>query len=337
MRKTVITVISAVTACLLLPLLSGGALRGTLGGGCGRSSGAPVASPSAGSGRWDSEQLTNVAAIITVGADKNVPSWGWIVAVATALQESGLRNLAGGADDSIGLFQQRPSQGWGTPQQLADPAYQAGKFFDRLLTITGWQQMPLTDAAQAVQRSAYPHAYAKHADTATHLVNQVAAGIVLPATLEQPCAPYCLTPAETTACGNVVTVFARAETWLTAWEGGPVPYLSSGDPADWYDGYRRDCSGYVSMTLGLPGPGLNTAGLAARSTRLIAAQLQPGDLLINTAPNLRGHVVLFERWADSAMTRYWGYEQTGSGGTHHRIIPYPYFGRYTMAPYRFAS
>jgi hypothetical protein len=120
---------------------------------------------------FDTEQISNVATIITVGTSKAIPPWGWVVAVATALQESGLRNLAGGADDSIGLFQQRPSQGWGTPQQLADPAYQAGKFFDKLIRVEGWQQMPLTQAAQKVQISAYPDAYAKHTNTAIQLVN----------------------------------------------------------------------------------------------------------------------------------------------------------------------
>ncbi|MEO3928874.1 hypothetical protein ABGB07_34210 [Micromonosporaceae bacterium B7E4] len=59
-----------------------------------------------------------------------------------------------------------------------------------------------------------------------------------------------------------------------------------------------------------------------------------GDLLINPAPNGEGHVVVFERWADGTMTSYVGYEQSGSGGTHHRVIPYPYFGNYVMSPYR---
>jgi hypothetical protein len=102
-------------------------------------------------------------------------------------------------------------------------------------------------------------------------------------------------------------------------------------------GLRRDCSGYVSMALGLDGPGLNTAGLASHSTVITKADLQPGDLLINAAPNLQGHVVLFEQWADSSMTRYYGDEQSGDGGTHHRSIPYPYFGDYPMVPYRWRA
>jgi hypothetical protein len=136
---------------------------------------------------------------------------------------------------------------------------------------------------------------------------------------------------------DAATAFGRAQSWLTAWSGGPVPYLSSGAPGDWFQGYRRDCSGYVSMALGLAGPGLNTSRLAARSTVITKSDLRPGDLLINTAPNLRGHVVLFEQWVDASMTRYSGYEQTGSADTQHRTIPYPYFGDYPMVPYRFGT
>ena len=124
----------------------------------------------------------------------------------------------------------------------------------------------------------------------------------------------------------------RATTWLTAWHGEPVPYSMSTDPATWFGGYRRDCSGYVSMALGLPGPGLTTAELAARSTPITKTDLQPGDLLINPAHGGAGHVVIFERWADPEMTSYLGYEQSGDGGTHHRVIPYAYFGRVPAEP-----
>jgi murein DD-endopeptidase MepM/ murein hydrolase activator NlpD len=125
-------------------------------------------------GRFDAEQVGNSATITAVGARMGVPIRGWIIAVATALQESDLRNLPGGPDDSLGLFQQRPSQGWGTPEQLRDPAYAAGRFYTKLLTIPNWQAMALTDAAQAVQLSAYPDAYAKHESNATLLVSSVA-------------------------------------------------------------------------------------------------------------------------------------------------------------------
>jgi murein DD-endopeptidase MepM/ murein hydrolase activator NlpD len=129
--------------------------------------------PSAGAGpigRWNAEQVANAATIIGVGKGLQIPPRGWVIAVATAMQESSLINTPGGDRDSIGLFQQRPSQGWGTPAQLHDPQYAATKFYQKLLTISGWQSMPLTEAAQKVQRSAYPDSYAKWEPDATQLV-----------------------------------------------------------------------------------------------------------------------------------------------------------------------
>ncbi|WP_430786691.1 peptidase M23 [Actinoplanes sp. G11-F43] len=132
----------------------------------------PAAAPSTSSelDRWSKEQVANARIIVEIGAERRIPVHGQVVAVATALQESTLRNLRGGDRDSIGLFQQRPSQGWGTPKQLSDPAYQTGKFYDKLVKIKNWEKMRLTDAAQAVQISAFPEAYAKHTKTATRLV-----------------------------------------------------------------------------------------------------------------------------------------------------------------------
>ncbi|GAA2518901.1 hypothetical protein GCM10010201_14940 [Pilimelia columellifera subsp. columellifera] len=125
-------------------------------------------------------QMANASAIIGVGAAMKVPPRGWVVAIATAMQESRLTNLGHlgrrNDHDSIGLFQQRPSMGWGSPAQLRDPAYTARKFFDKLKAVEGWQSMSLTDAAQRVQRSAYPDAYAKHEPLATDVVNALADG-----------------------------------------------------------------------------------------------------------------------------------------------------------------
>jgi murein DD-endopeptidase MepM/ murein hydrolase activator NlpD len=90
------------------------------------------------------------------------------------MQESTLRNLADGDRDSIGILQQRPSQGWGTPQQLGSPEYQARQFYRKLLTVAGWEAMRLTDAAQAVQRSATPEAYQRWESEAQLLVAGVA-------------------------------------------------------------------------------------------------------------------------------------------------------------------
>ncbi len=119
---------------------------------------------------YTDEQLGNATAIVTAGRQRNIPPRGWVIAVATALQESSLINLPGGDRDSVGLFQQRPSQGWGTPAQLRDPTYAAETFYDALARVDGWQQMTVTDAAQAVQRSGYPDAYAKWEPDAAAIV-----------------------------------------------------------------------------------------------------------------------------------------------------------------------
>jgi murein DD-endopeptidase MepM/ murein hydrolase activator NlpD len=131
-------------------------------------------------GELGDEQMRNAAIIINVGAELKVSPRGWVIAIATALQESVLTNLPHlGADndhDSVGLFQQRPSQGWGTPPQLQDPVFASRRFYEKLLRVADWDLMPLTDAAQAVQQSAYPDAYAKHEPLATHIVNLLADG-----------------------------------------------------------------------------------------------------------------------------------------------------------------
>ncbi|MEU4778344.1 hypothetical protein [Micromonospora sp. NPDC023633] len=112
----------------------------------------------------DPDQMANAATIAAIGIQRKMPERAVVVALATAYQESGLRNLAGGDRDSIGLFQQRPSQGWGTPEQIRDPRYAAGKFYSGLKKVRGWERMRVTDAAQKVQRSAFPEAYQKWAD-----------------------------------------------------------------------------------------------------------------------------------------------------------------------------
>lgn len=126
------------------------------------------------------DQVRNAAIIIRTGQDLEVPPRGWVIAVATAMQESSLTNHGNlGAindHDSLGLFQQRPSQGWGTAQQIMDPVYSSTKFYNKLLLVPGWITLPLTVAAQRVQVSAYPNAYAKHEPLATQIVNQLADG-----------------------------------------------------------------------------------------------------------------------------------------------------------------
>ncbi|MBT8225057.1 MAG: hypothetical protein HKP61_06790 [Dactylosporangium sp.] len=136
--------------------------------------------------RLNQDQTYNAYIIIEVGKQMQLPKRAYVVAIATALQETRLRNLAnskvpaslklphegiGSDHDSVGLFQQRPSMGWGTVAQLMDPSQSAARFYAKLKRVTGWTGLSIAGAAQAVQRSAYPTAYAKHATHAQEIVN----------------------------------------------------------------------------------------------------------------------------------------------------------------------
>lgn len=111
---------------------------------------------------YPTEKFANAAKISAISVKRELPTRAAVIATATALQESKLRNLSHGDLDSLGLFQQRPSQGWGTAQQIIDPGYAIGAFYDHLVKVKDWRTRPLTQVAQAVQRSGYPEAYAKH-------------------------------------------------------------------------------------------------------------------------------------------------------------------------------
>jgi hypothetical protein len=136
-------------------------------------------------GGLDQRQMDHAATIVAMGQRAGLPEYAYVIAIATALQESYLRNLANpnlpeslnhpndgtGTDhDSVGLFQQRSSTGWGSVAQLMDPSYAATKFYEALARVSGWQDLAATVAAQAVQRSAYPDAYAKHEPLARQIV-----------------------------------------------------------------------------------------------------------------------------------------------------------------------
>ncbi|MGY1813750.1 hypothetical protein [Blastococcus sp. SYSU D00820] len=135
------------------------------------------------------EQASSAATIAAVGRARGLPERAVVIALATAQQESRLRNLDYGDRDSLGLFQQRPSQGWGSPEQVRDPVYAAGIFYDRLVQVPGWDTGRLTDVAQAVQRSGFPEAYQQHEGMAQEL-----AGVLLSAAPSRLSCAY--TPAE---------------------------------------------------------------------------------------------------------------------------------------------
>jgi hypothetical protein len=110
----------------------------------------------------DTEQAEDAALIAGISVRRGLPPRAASVALATAMQESKLRNLEHGDRDSLGLFQQRPSQGWGTRDQILNPVFAINAFYDALAEVDGYQTMAITQAAQTVQRSAYPDAYAEH-------------------------------------------------------------------------------------------------------------------------------------------------------------------------------
>lgn len=117
------------------------------------------------------EQAENAALITAISVQRGLPARAATIALATAYQESKLYNVESGDRDSLGLFQQRPSQGWGTAEQVLNPYYAANAFYDALVEIDGYETMRVTEAAQEVQRSGYPEAYAAHESDARILAS----------------------------------------------------------------------------------------------------------------------------------------------------------------------
>jgi len=159
------------------------------------------------------DQAANASLITAVAVRRGLPARAASIALATSMQESKLRNIGHGdqaGPDSRGLFQQRPSQGWGTTAQVMDPYHASNAFYDALVEISGYQSLEITDAAQQVQHSAYPAAYAQHEGMArafaSALSGQTAAG--LDCSLRSPDAagdPAAVTEELTAALGDVRT------------------------------------------------------------------------------------------------------------------------------------
>lgn len=240
-------------------------------------------SSSASVAEYRAEQLTNAAVIVTVGKQLNVPEHGQVVAIAAAMQESRLRNLDHGDRDSLGLFQQRPSQGWGTPAQIMNPTYAATQFYQHLLAEPGWQHMSVNDAAQAVQRSGTPNAYAQH---------EQAARTVLAAVHDARCTTTTSELVGTGDCNNIQAPTPAAMTAINyACGQRGLPYVWGGNGAE--DG-GFDCSGLTKAAY-------DTAGITLPRTahtqyhagpHVPAGQpLLPGDLVFYGNPNTKIHHV----------------------------------------------
>lgn len=170
----------------------------------------------------DADQAANASTIAAVAKRLSMPDHAVTVALAAALQESKLHNLPYGDLDSLGLFQQRPSQGWGTKEQIQTPRYAAAAFYTALAKVSGWETLPVTDAAQAVQHSGAPDAYAKW-EAEARVVAQALTG-------EQPAAFACQIPG-TPATSSPAPVMA---TELSADLGAPT----LGSPLDAARGWQ---------------------------------------------------------------------------------------------------
>ena len=208
----------------------------------------------------DADQLRNAGTIVATGARMTVPGRGLVVAVATALQESMLRNMPNGDRDSVGLFQQRA--GWGTFAQRTDPPTASTLFYTALLKVPGWQSMPLTQAAQAVQRSAFPLAYAKWEPLATSLVRSVVGNAPL----------GCVDLVAASLPTGAVGVMLRT---ALAQQGKPYVWGATGPDA-------FDCSGLVVYSWRQAGFRLSVrtaAQMADIAAPVAAGQERPGDLL----------------------------------------------------------
>ncbi|GAB3688945.1 heavy metal transporter [Nocardiopsis oceani] len=122
-------------------------------------------------GRYDMEvsQAVNAATVGGVAFSRNMPEEAVTVAYATVWQESTFYNVQHGDRDSLGLFQQRPSQEWGEPEEILDPVLSSRAFYDELAEVSGWEELPVYEAAQRVQRSAHGFAYDQHEDLSARM------------------------------------------------------------------------------------------------------------------------------------------------------------------------
>lgn len=312
---------------ILLIIMLGSAAPPAPAAGCEP---AAAISPAGSDGTLDQQQMSIarqvVAAVRAFRPTADKPHAA-VIALATARQESGLHNPDYGDRDSLGVFQQRPSQGWGTPAQVMNVPHATTSFLQHLIRIHGWQTRPVTDVAADVQRPAARNQglYQQWVPLATRLTNELWPQAALPL---QPTSANCSAPGgQPTSLGpGDAGVIARAQSWVDA----RVPYSQSLYFTNGYGTYRQDCSGYVSMAWGLA-TSLTTYSLPSFAHPINKDQLRAGDIMLRP-----GHTLLFDGWANPTRTAYWAYEEQhpGTVATHH-VVPYPYWsGQRPLEPYR---
>jgi cell wall-associated NlpC family hydrolase len=245
---------------------------------------APGLAAPAADGSLNAGQLANAWIIYAVGAGLGLPEQAEVVAIATAMQESALENLPYGTSDSLGLFQQRPSQGWGSAAQIMDPVTAARVFYERLERVTNWQSLSVTAAAQQVQRSGNPGAYAHWRAEAARLVASFAGGacLVSNANVVPPGASVGLprhyhVPAGTPLAVVLAIRFAISQLGTAYDFGGSCTAPHSRDMA-----LHCDCSSLVQKAYlagGIPLPRTTFSQVNVGTPVYSLGALRPGDLL----------------------------------------------------------
>lgn len=201
-----------------------------------------TASSTTGSFGLDTEQAANAATIAAVATRLGLPAHAATIALATALQESKLVNLPFGDQDSLGLFQQRPSEGWGTPTQILTPRDAAAAFYQRLEQVPNWQSLPVTVAAQAVQHSADGSAYAQWEAGARELAQALTGEVPAAFTCRIASKPSDPTPMATVSSDLAADLGAASL-------GVPVPNALGWQVAGWLVGHAAGY-GVTTVTFG---------------------------------------------------------------------------------------
>jgi peptidoglycan DL-endopeptidase CwlO len=249
----------------------------------------PLTSGPPGSGAADAAKLTeeqrgNVALIISIGKQRNLPPRAWQVAIQAGMTESGLRSLDYGDRDSLGIFQMRPSMGWGSPAEVTDPVYAINKFYDVLEKVPNWADQRPGESAQDVERSAFPDRYHKWEAMAVHLIGNV--GDV----------------ADPTGCGQGTGAFVPAPTqkasdaiqWALTQQGKPYQWGALTTHQNSFDCSSLMLQSYRSVGITLPRVSRDQYRSGAM---LPIEQAQPGDLLFwaydTSNPTTIHHVAMY--------------------------------------------
>ena len=230
-------------------------------------------------GDLDAEQRAIVGQIIAIGKQRHLPPRAWQIAIQAGMTESRLHNLRYGDRDSLGIFQMRPSQGWGSVAQLSDPVYQINKFYDVLLKVPDWQNQRPGDSAQDIERSAFPTRYHRWETLAVNVISDVGGDVA------EFTEASCSTPLPSGAPSEVA---GRAIRYALGEVGKPYVWGATGPNA-------YDCSGL--MLRSYEAAGITLPRVARQQywagAHVPVRQAQPGDLL------------------------FWGYDTSNPDSIHH--------------------